>query len=156
MKTDPDQHLLTPATGTSLPASLVVSYLDTDYYVHPAENQPGFTLHIGIQGPELKSLMMRHSASSAAFITACNPLGVALSAECNQERHSALQQTLSRRSLPHFSGIGRGTSGDWPGEDSLLVLGLDLVAAKRLASEVEQNAFVWADAHAVPKLILLR
>lgn len=156
MKLTSDPHLLAPITGTLLPESLVASYLATDYHVHPAEHQPGFTLRIGTPASELKLLMKRHSVGSAAFITACNPLGVALSQEGNSERQRALQHALVHRSLPHFSGVGQGTSGDWPGEDSFLVLGLDLVAAQRLANDVEQNAFVWADAQAVPKLILLR
>jgi hypothetical protein len=55
-----------------------------------------------------------------------------------------------------LDGFGQDPAGQWDGEDSFLVLGISLEAAKKLGSQFEQNAIVWADSNAVPKLFLLR
>lgn len=146
-----------PAGGSSaLPNDLVEAYRTTDYHVYANDGFEPFTLNVGRVSPELADILKKHKRASAAFITAWNPLGRALSDSENAHRNALLQQELVRRSLPHWPGQGKGSAGDWPGEDSFLVLGLDLAAAARLATEVEQNALVWADGRATPQLILLR
>ena len=143
-------------TETTLPEGLLAAYRATEYRVYPSDDQAGFTLCIGVKQSDLLSLMKRFSVKSAAYITAWNPLGKRLSDAENQSRHVALQKVLKERSLPHWPGIGQGTVGNWPGEESFLILGLDLAVAKRLASDFEQNAFVWVGADAVPQLVLLQ
>jgi len=54
------------------------------------------------------------------------------------------------------TGIGKHPSNDWPGEDSFLVFGLNLEAARALGARFEQNGFIWSSADGVPQLILLR
>ncbi|TXH37992.1 MAG: DUF3293 domain-containing protein [Burkholderiaceae bacterium] len=46
-------------------------------------------------------------------------------------------------------------SNQWPGEDSFLVLGINLEAVKTLGRRFGQNAVLWCDATAIPQLILL-
>ena len=145
-----------PATGTTLPPDLVAAYLATQYQVNPSDGQPGFTLRIGTKQSDLLSLMNRSNVTSSAYITACNPLGKNLSDVENRSRQAALQKVLEQCSLAHLPGIGQGTVGDWPGEESFLILGLNLAAAKRLATDFEQNAFVWVGADTVPQLVLLQ
>lgn len=145
-----------PLSDTTLPEGLLAAYRATDYRVYPLNGQAGFTLRIGTQQADLLPLMKRYGAKSAAYITACNPLGNKLSDVENRSRQAALQMVLGQRSLAHFPGIGQGTAGNWPGEESFLILGLNLAAAKRLATDFEQNAFVWVGADAVAQLILLR
>ena len=43
---------------------------------------------------------------------------------------------------------------NWPGEPSVLILDMGHEAAKALAGQYEQLAFVWADQTAVPTLML--
>ncbi len=52
--------------------------------------------------------------------------------------------------------IGQHPSNSWAGEESFLVFGVSLEAAKALGRRFEQNAIVWSAADAVPQLILLR
>lgn len=146
---------LLPPDRTRLPGALVEAYLATTYQVHPTSSTPGFTLRVGQACPELAALMRRFNRQSAAFITAWNPLGNVLSDGENRARNETLRQVLEQRSLLHWAGIGMGLTGEWPGEESFLVLGLDLQAARRLAQDVEQNAFVWAGANCTPELVLL-
>ena len=112
-----------------------------------------FTMHIGQPGPELNALMVEHNALSAAFITACYPFSQNLPAKENQARQDELKANLKKRGLICIDGIGKHSSNNWPGEVSVLVLSLDLEAAKSLARHYGQHAFVWAAGDGVPKLI---
>jgi hypothetical protein len=49
--------------------------------------------------------------------------------------------------------MGKHPSNNWPGDVSVLVLGLDLEAAKSLARHYEQHAFVWVTGDGVPELV---
>lgn len=145
-----------PVSGSTLPESLIQAYLTTAYRVLPAETFEPFTLEAGREQPAAHSLMHRYGGTSAAFITAWNPFGTALTDEENAHRNQTLREDLSRRSLKFFEGTGEGAGGDWPGEESFFVIGLDLAAAKKLAIEFEQNALVWLGDDAIPHLVLLR
>jgi hypothetical protein len=149
-------HISYPAGETSLPESLIRAYLATEYRVSGAGQMEGFTLEVGRKQPALVGLMRRRGADSAAFITAWNPFGEQLSPTENAYRNQRLREELTRRSLGFIEGAGEGVDGDWPREESYLVIGLDLSAAKRLGDTFEQNALVWTGADGVPKLVLLR
>ena len=47
-------------------------------------------------------------------------------------------------------------SGNWDGEPSHFVLGIEYANAYQLAEKFKQNAFLWCGADAIPKLILMR
>ena len=106
--------------------------------------------------PSLGIVHVRHGAQSSAFITACNPLGVELTVDENDSRQRRLASDLEQRGLNFLDGVGQHPTGDWPGEASFLIIGLDLDEAKDLAAQLEQNALVWAGQDAIPRLILLR
>ena len=131
----------------------VQAYLETEYRVH---GEPGFTLRVGQVSADLLSAHKRQKADCSAFLTACNPFSEPFDAAANAARQAALAKELSRRSLMFLPGIGQHPSNEWPGEDSFLVFGLTLEAAKVLGSKFEQNGFVWNGTDAVPQLILLR
>lgn len=63
---------------------------------------------------------------------------------------------MQRDSYPVYPGEGKHPSGDWDGEASVLVLGIDLDDAKAAGNKWEQNAIVWSGADGVPQLILLQ
>ncbi len=141
-----------------LPASAIdpptlQAYLETDYCVH---GEPGFTLRVGRASAELLAAHKRRRTDCSAFLTACNPFSQPLDAAANAARQAALAKELSGRSLAFVPGVGQHPSNGWPGEDSFLVFGLTLEAAKALGTRLEQNGLVWSGADAVPQLILLR
>jgi hypothetical protein len=111
---------------------------------------------VGQASAELLAAHKRRKTHCSAFLTACNPLSRTFDAASNAERQAALAQELNNRGLAFESGIGQHPSNGWPGEESFLVYGLELEAAKALGMRIEQNAFVWCGADAVPQLILLR
>lgn len=132
-------------------AELQQAFSETNYIVH---HEPPFTMNIGQPCPALKALMKGHNALCAAFITAWNPFSQQLSAQQNEVRQQALKAELKRRGLKFIEGIGQHPSNNWPGEASLLVLDLAREAAKTLASQHEQDAFVWASDDGVAELVV--
>ena len=74
----------------------------------------------------------------------------------NRIRQRELADELVRRGLAYLPGIGQHPSNNWPGEESFLVLDVNLQSAKKLGEQYEQNAIVWCGAAGLPELILLR
>lgn len=132
---------------------MVQAYLETEYRVFA---EPGFTLRVGQASTELLAAHKFHRTDCSAFLTACNPYSQAFDAALNAQRQDALANELKQRSLAFAPGIGQHPGNGWPGEDSFLVYGLTLEAAKALATRLEQNGFLWSGADAIPQLILLR
>jgi hypothetical protein len=133
-----------------LSTELLQAFSETHYIVH---HESPFMMHIGQHCPELKALMAEQNVLSAAFITAWNPFSQNLPAKENQDRQDELKANLKKRGLICIDGIGKHPSNNWPGEVSVLVLGLDLEAAKSLARQYDQHAFVWALGDCVPQLV---
>jgi len=132
---------------------LVQAYLETEYRVG---GQAPFILRIGHASAALLLAHQRHQVDCSAFLTAFNPHSVAVSEQANQARQRALMNEITKRGLRFIAGLGQHPSNDWPGEESLLILGLNLEAAKVLGLRYEQNAIVWSGANATPQLVLLR
>ncbi len=54
-------------------------------------------------------------------------------------------------------GVGSDPGSAWQDEEaSVLVLGLDRIAACEWGRRYEQNAVLWAGINAIPRLLLLR
>jgi hypothetical protein len=134
-------------------AGLIQAFREIHYQVHGAEP---FTLRMDEHSAALAAAHKRFRSDCCAFITACNPFSEGVDAASNAQLHADLGLELARRSLAHIEGIGQHPSNQWPGDASYLVFGLKLEAAKTLGRALKQNAIVWSDADAVPRLILLR
>ncbi len=117
---------------------------------------PPFTLQIGTRSPSLIEMHDRHQVRYSAFLTAWNPFSRLIDQATNSAMQQDLTETLARRELVGISGLGQHPSNQWPAEESLLILGIDLEVAKILAKQYEQNAFVWNSEDGIPQLILLR
>ena len=131
----------------------IQAYLETEYRVR---GEPEYILRVGQASADLLAAHKRRKADCSAFLTACNPFSEVADEAANAARQAALAKELSSRSLVFLPGIGQHPSNTWPGEESFLVFGLTLEAAKVLGGRFEQNGFVWSGVDAVPQLILLR
>ena len=131
---------------------LIQAYKETHYTVQDVEP---FVLRIGVVSEALMACHKRHRVDCSAFITAWNPYSKQLSAQENEERHQALIAEIKGRSLSFLPGVGQHPSNNWLGEQSVLVLGLSLEAAKTLGRRFDQNAVVWTGGDGVPELVLL-
>jgi len=140
-------------SGSEIPSETIQAYLETEYF---AFGDASTTLRVGAINPELDALHKAHDVNCSAFITACNPFSQNCSAEFNAASQEALARELKRLGFTAVDGIGKHPSNNWPGEDSYLVPGLSLEAAKALGTQYGQNAIVWSAADATPQLVLLR
>jgi len=140
-------------TASAIPEETIAAYTATSYRVNQREP---FALKIGEASGPLRKLYEDYGCLSAAFITACNPYSMAVSADENAAAQSRLEGKLKAASIPFIAGNGEDPSGQWSGETSVLAFGLSLDAAKSFGVEFLQNAIVWAGDDAIPKLILLR
>ena len=134
-----------------IPAPLLAAYRQTQYWVHA---EPPFLLQIDKGSEALKTLYREYQVESAAFITAYNPWSKSLGEAENLARQSRLEAKMADAGFPTIPGIGQDPTGEWPGEISCLILGIDRETALRLGKEHEQNAIVWCDSDACPKLLL--
>lgn len=92
----------------------------------------------------------------SAFLSACNPRGVLLGATENGQRHRQLLERLDTLGFRYWPGFGADPAGRWPGESSVLILGIGRRWACRLGRHCDQNALLWSGPEAIPRLILLR
>ena len=113
------------------------------------------TLKIGETCEPLQNLFQKHAVASACFITSYNPFGRLLSIQENQTRNDKLETEL-RAKYPILEGIGVDPKGEWEGERSFLVLGINLTEAEELAELHQQNAVVFVGTNFVPALVFTR
>ncbi|WP_417068718.1 DUF3293 domain-containing protein [Niveibacterium terrae] len=130
---------------------LVAAYRAARYRV-----DAGFELRVDRFCAPLAALHRACGVACSAFITACNPGSVRCDAAENAEREASFEAGIRALGFAFLGGRGSDPQGLWPDEESLLILGLELDLARRLASEQGQNALIWNGADAVPRLILLR
>lgn len=141
------------APCSSLNASTVNAYRETNYVVHGVES---FTLHVDQTSSALAEAHKRRKVDCSAFITACNPFSQVVSESENAQRHAALRSEITQRGLMSIEGVGQHPVNQWPGEPSFLIFGLSLEAARTWGVRLAQNAIVWSGPDATPQLILLR
>ncbi|MEJ0008994.1 MAG: DUF3293 domain-containing protein [Steroidobacteraceae bacterium] len=146
MKIGPDRHAaIEPAT--------LQAYLQTEYRVFG--DMPA-TLQVGVRCAALAALHARYQTNCSTFVTACNPLGKRTVDVINAQQQQSLLAEISSLGLIAIPGIGQHPRGEWPGEPSYLVPGLERARAQVLGRAFQQNAIIWSSRDAVPQLMLLR
>lgn len=140
---------------STLSEELIGKYLAAQYQVWIDISM--VTLQIGCQSAPLAALLQATGNRSAVYVTACNPASEVATSQENQSAMARLYERLACYSNHIYRGTGIDPSGEWPAEESLLALGIDLSIAKKIGDEFGQNAIVWIDdSAAIPCLILLR
>ena len=123
--------------------------------------------HFGVEPSSIGLCIDQHSESlsrvisesgdrCAVFISAYNPGSLIQSSESNRVAHDRLHDDLRSHSNRIIEGVASDPSGEWPPEKGFLAVGVDLATAQRLGDQYGQNAILWADEDAVPRLVLLR
>lgn len=130
---------------------LHAAYLDTDYVVRTRGG--AIVLRIGARSASADRLLRARRRRHAVFVTAENPFSRPLSGLLNRGAQARLRRWLRRRGFEIIDGFGRARRGDWPPESSLLALGADPAAARRLCRVWRQNAVVLMTRHRVPTLV---
>lgn len=142
---------------TKLPLHLQHAYRHALYRVHGGSD-PGmdWLLQVGVHQPMLLAGYARHQVRCATYLTACNPHGQLLGAEDNARRMHQLREALEAGGWNFETGVGQDPQGQWPGEASVLVWGMDVPAARTWGEQWQQNAVLFCDADATPALLWLR
>ncbi len=143
------------ATPTVLSTELINDYLSAWYQVQ-IESAHLITLHIGEYTEPLATLLQTTGSRHAAYITACNPASQILAPEENRVATVRLREQLTSYSKYIYAGESIDPAGKWPAEASFLVLGIDLAAAATIGYSFGQNAILWINTDAIPRLVLLR
>jgi len=139
---------------STLSENLVTSYLGTNYQIGTGHDS--ISLQINQYSESLARLLTASKYPCAAIISAYNPFSQLLSDKENQALHEPLMHCLSNCSYAMIESLNTDSAEVWPAEKSFFVLGLDLNTSKSLGQRFNQNAIVWIDNDAIPRLILLR
>src|SRR5262245_21075448 len=110
-------------------------------------------LRIGKLCPQLEQLLVSLGARSWAYLTAFNPGLKPVSDEENEERDHRLEERIDALGFLAFGGEGVGDDRSWPGERSLLVLGVSRPEALDLGREFGQLAVVCGELGSPPELV---
>ncbi len=116
---------------------LNTAYATTAYWV-----EDRFPIRCGERSPPLDALLAVSGHDTWAYVTACNPLSIALPDAANAERMTRLEARVVASGLPYLHGQGRGADGTWPPEPSLLVIGISQQDAVALAGAFRQAAIL--------------
>jgi hypothetical protein len=126
-------------------------YRSTNYVVRKSESE--IVIRIGELCPALDQLLEENAAASWAFLTAWNPYSQQLADEENATRQILLLEELRSRGTTFFPGAGIDANGEWPPEESVLTIGIELDEATALAKRFEQNAIVFGWLGEPPRLV---
>jgi len=138
---------------TAIPPATLAAYRTTDYHVF---GPPPLLLRVDEANAGLRALHARHGVTTSAFLTAWNPASETRPAAENHARQADLEAGLQAAGYTSLRGEGRHPTNGWPGEASVLVLGLLPVDAGMLGRRYGQNAILCCGEDAVPRLVLLR
>jgi hypothetical protein len=116
---------------------------------------PELELRIGEPNADLDALLAAEGASTAAFVTAENPGGVAASAWKNEIANAALVESQSAAGYRCFEGEGRDPQKRWKPERSALLVGISRADAEALGRAFGQNAIVFVEIGREPQLVVL-
>jgi hypothetical protein len=132
---------------------LLRSYQTTKYIVL-IENEP-IRLTIGNTCHTIDSLLARHNANSAYFITPENPFSQNLGTEENSLRHKRFVSELQDLNTTFYEGYGTDEEEIWPKEMSYLIPCNDVEKMHALAARYGQNAFLIIASQQPVTLLLL-
>jgi len=139
-----------------LSPELLAAYENADYVVFGHQRgAPELVIRVGRVNADLEELLGHHEASTAAFVSACNPRGEKKGYEENEAAAAALRASPLLIGYTWFRGEGRDPEASWPPEPSLLIVGISRQEAERLGSVLNQNAIVFVERGGKPELIVL-
>lgn len=144
---------MTPPVGGAIAhrnQALWRHYRAADYIVGAGEP---FVLHVDRPSHALRALHRSQGVANSAFLTAWNPFSRRRSRAANDRAQHQLVALVRRRGYATLPGLGTDPADAWPGEESVLVLGMPAAEARVLALQFGQNALLAMAANAVPRLV---
>ena len=133
---------------------LAADYRATRYHVCDSPLGP-FLIRCGERSPEVAALLTDEPVGQWAFVTAENPGSVRLDRRANAERMRQLRAAVEALGFRHYPGRGEGIGGDWPAEESLLIVGVPEAEAVALGRQFGQLAILTGSRHEPARLVWL-
>ena len=137
----------------SVDQQLLDAYLSAEYWVE--EVPVPFALRVGFGSEALRALHVECGVSCSAFLTAYNPGSRPHSDAWNRAAQDRMEADLICEGFALRRGVGQDPLGVWPGEPSVLALGIPRDRAEVIGRRYGQNAVVWSDAGGIPELLEL-
>ena len=128
-----------------MPPRLLRAYRQTRY------SAGGVVVLVGRRVPD--ALFAQVGAREAVFVTAWNPRSHPTAPAENAAAATALAAEIATRGLRALPHRGVGDDPVWPAEEGWFILDLDEAAARALAEAHGQNAIVWIEPGAAPRLV---
>lgn len=141
-------------TQSAIAKNLISGYRGADYQI--GADSDSISLRIDQYSESLAKHLTASKHPCAAIISAYNPYSQLQSNEKNLASHESLNNYLGRHSYLRIESLNIDPTDRWPTEKSFFVPGLDLDIAKSLGRQFNQNAIIWIDSDAIPRLTLLR
>jgi len=140
--------------SSAISAQLIAHYTQSHYRI--GATAESITLRIDQYSAPLAQFLTASHQSCAAIISAYNPYSELLSDAENLAAHEALGNFLAHHAYPAIESLNIDPADAWPAEKSFFTPGIDINTAQSLGRQFRQNAIVWIDRDAIPRLILLR
>ena len=119
--------------------TLIDAYENTQYTIL----EPKVSILLNQKNPILDKWLEEKNVSSWAFITAFNPYSILLPEEKNLTAQDLFREKITSLGLSFLEGKGEPFNGDFPTEDSLFIFGISKEKSMEIATEFEQNAFLF-------------
>jgi hypothetical protein len=129
------------------------AYRRTEFRV--ADGIRSFVLRDGEASEPLVACHAAFGVVCSAYLTAWNPRSEPRARERNYAAQVRMESELRAAGYPLLRGIGVDPSGQWPGEESVLVLGISDADAARVGRRYGQNAVVVAGRDAVARVVMV-
>jgi hypothetical protein len=108
--------------------------------------------HIGKPSQELDALLLKHHASTYAYLTAYNPRSTSLTVEENSLRQAELESLAKELKMDYLTGKSYPENGEWEPEVCIFAFNMSRTVARDLCNRYEQDAAVVGDWGSSPKL----
>lgn len=132
-------------------ADLERAYRATHYDVF--DGQSTVQIRVNAVSAPLDQLLAKYQCGIWAFITAHNPYSQPVDDLKNQTRHQELIAEVEGLGTPFLKAVGRDPTGQWPPEESLLIMGIDRECAIAIGKKYNQNAILYGE-HGAPAQLL--
>lgn len=140
---------------TAVSSELLKAYRETHYVVF--YHNKSMTLQVDVFSSALQNLQHQYAVTTSAFLTAFNPYSQICNAAKNLAANRYLESVLQKNAFPYLKGYGAyPVNTDWLPEESFLIMGVSLSYIRQLAQQFRQNAFLWSEEDAVPRLMFCR
>ena len=137
-----------------LAKNLIENYRCADYRIGITTNS--IILRVDQHSEPLAKLLVLNKKICATIISAFNPYSQQLSNEKNMTAHELLRDSLRGYSLQVIEGLNTDPINVWPVERSFFVLGMNLRTGRLMGQQFNQNAIIFINYKAIPRLVILR